>query len=516
MATTTFTEAPVGAWAEPDYDVFPSERLEWEICSLSSQLAATTCRLLLAIAAYDRRQGWAQWECRSMAHWLCWKASMGAGTAREHVRVARALEDLPVLRAEFAAGRLSYSQVRAITRVATGPIESELVRLAQQMPANRLEKLVGTYRSVRAASLTSARAQHDKRGMTTWTDADGTGVIVLRLPAEDAALVVRAVEAEADAEYRRRHRQPEHGRLAQSCEPEPDEPVAARRADALVALVQRGGREAPTAGASAADRSMVIVHVTAEVLAGEDPEGLCHLEDGPAVAAETARRQACDGAVLTATVDPAGSPLDIGRRSRAIPPALRRALLIRDGGCRFPGCGSTVGTQGHHISHWAHGGPTKLDNLVTLCRFHHHRLHEGGYSVDTHTQPWTFRRPYGTAIDPSPPPPADPLDLPEDCRNVDPGACTPQWYGERVDYSWIIEGFQVAEGLLDFTKPAAPPAAPDGPNAAPLPPPDSDELFDWAGGDDNLVRYGYGEHAVTARVDDRYDESWAGDRYDRR
>ncbi len=472
--TLSTQQPPPGT--ETDYDTFPSERLEWEICSLSSQLAATSCRLLLAIAAYDRREGWTQWGCRSMAHWLCWKTSMGAGTAREHVRVARALEALPVVRAEFSVGRLSYSQVRAITRVATQPIEADLVRFAQQMPANRLEKLVATYQRVRSASPASAEQQHQRREMTSSTEDDGSQVVVLRLPAEDAALVLRAVDTEADAEYRHRHRHQASGPLPHPDEPEHDEPVAARRADALV---ERGSRPEPAAGASAADRSMVVVHVSATALAEDDPEGLCHLEDGPAISTETARRQACDGAVVTATVGADGSPLDIGRRSRAIPPALRRALLMRDGGCRFPGCGATVGTQGHHIRHWAAGGPTSLDNLVTMCRFHHHRMHEGGYSIDTSSEQRTFLRPDGSAIDPAPPALPPSTDLPDACRDVEACACTPRWYGERVDASWIIEGFQVAEGLIDFSAPA------------PFPPP-SDDQPDWAGGDDRLVHYRYG------------------------
>ena len=112
----------------------------------------------------------------------------------------------------------------------------------------------------------------------------------------------------------------------------------------------------------------------------EHAPGRSHLSDGTRVFAETSRRLCCDAAVVQATRGPEGEVLDVGRRTRTIPPALRRALEIRDGGCRFPGCGLRFG-EGHHIVHWADGGETKLSNLVLLCRFHHRAVHEEGFTV---------------------------------------------------------------------------------------------------------------------------------------
>ena len=105
------------------------------------------------------------------------------------------------------------------------------------------------------------------------------------------------------------------------------------------------------------------------------------LEDGTHVSAETLRRVACDGGVVAAVVDEQGGVLDVGRRTRAIPTAIRRALWIRDEGCRFPGCSNKRFVHGHHIEHWLHGGRTSLDNLVMLCSFHHRLIHEGGFSI---------------------------------------------------------------------------------------------------------------------------------------
>ena len=113
----------------------PLERVEAQICELAGHLAAATCRFLVLLADFDARRGWASWEMGSCAQWLSWKCQMSSGTAREHVRVARALRDLPVIRARFAAGRLSYAKVRALTRIATPATESGLAELAEEAPA---------------------------------------------------------------------------------------------------------------------------------------------------------------------------------------------------------------------------------------------------------------------------------------------------------------------------------------------------------------------------------------------
>jgi hypothetical protein len=136
---------------------------------------------------------------------------------------------------------------------------------------------------------------------------------------------------------------------------------------------------APLSG-TRAERYQVFLHVDPGTLQAEGEIGRSHLEDGTRVSAETSRRLSCDAAVVQVTTDGDGSVLDVGRRTRTIPPALRRALQVRDGGCRFPGCGLRF-TEGHHLVHWADGGETTLDNLVLLCRFHHRRVHEDGFEV---------------------------------------------------------------------------------------------------------------------------------------
>ena len=155
--------------------------------------------------------------------------------------------------------------------------------------------------------------------------------------------------------------------------------LSAQRADALGVVAEsflKHGLETLSGG----ERHQIVVHVDAETLK-HSSAGRCELEDGPALPAESARRIACDASVVSLIENERGEPLNIGRKTRAISPALRRALNSRDRGCRFPGCTHQRFIDGHHIKHWAHGGCTNLANLVSLCRFHHRLVHEGAVVV---------------------------------------------------------------------------------------------------------------------------------------
>jgi hypothetical protein len=150
---------------------------------------------------------------------------------------------------------------------------------------------------------------------------------------------------------------------------------------------------------SGGERLQIVVHVDAQTLK-HDHAGRCELDQGPALAAETARRLACDASLIRIIENERGEPLNVGRRTRTIPPAIRRALNARDKGCRFPGCSFTRYVDGHHIHHWAHGGETKLSNLVTLCRFHHRQVHEGRVIVESmDVGAFRFIRPDGRSFD---------------------------------------------------------------------------------------------------------------------
>src|SRR5262245_27594098 len=153
-----------------------------------------------------------------------------------------------------------------------------------------------------------------------------------------------------------------------------------QQADALALMAETALHRGIDPG-SACERYQVVVHIDAPVLANPEAPGQSVLEDGVHVSAETSQRLACDATRVVMRHDADGRVTEIGARTRTIPPALRRALQPRDKGCRFPGCGLPFG-QGHHIKHWAHGGPTKLSNLAILCGRHHRAVHEEGFQVE--------------------------------------------------------------------------------------------------------------------------------------
>jgi hypothetical protein len=230
--------------------------------------------------------------------------------------------------------------------------------VAHHGTAHHVERLVAQYR--RAKKLEDAEFAmdlHDKREVTYHYDHDGCLMMKVRMPADQGELIVKVLEMAMD------------GTAETSEEPEP---IAARRADALSDIAETYMNNSENSG-STADRYQVVVHV------GARPVGARLAGDIPHVAAVTSRRIACDCSTTTITEDENAEPLSIGRRSRSIPPPMRRALKARDGDCRFPGCTNHKFVDGHHIIHWADGGETSLDNLVLLCRHHHHLVHEGGF-----------------------------------------------------------------------------------------------------------------------------------------
>jgi 5-methylcytosine-specific restriction endonuclease McrA len=219
-----------------------------------------------------------------------------------------------------------------------------------------------------------------------------------------------------------------------------------QQADALGLLAETALHHGIDPGAPG-ERYQVVVHVDASVLADADAPGQSVLDDGAHVSAETSQRLACDASRVVMRHDPDGRILEVGARTRTIPPALRRALQHRDRGCRFPGCGLRFG-QGHHIRHWAHGGPTTLSNLTMLCRRHHRAVHEEGYQVERQSDgELRFRRPDGRPLPESPAPsavPSDPVGMlrarhDERGLAVDARTAMPDWLGERLDVGWAMD-----------------------------------------------------------------------------
>jgi hypothetical protein len=400
--------------AAPMSDPLPLAQLESEITELAGHLNAASHRWLVLVAEFDRREGWADGGfTRSCAQWLAWKCGIDRGAAREKLRVARALEGLPAIGAAMAQGRLSYSKVRALSRVATAATEQTLLGIALHGTADHVERVVrGLRRAQEAAELSREARQHAARSATVRWEDDGSLLLQVRLGAEAGAVVLRALQAaERAAEgapagegvsAETREGCGEGTAATETLEPaDPDEPAdtldtpAQRRADALLRLAE-GWLAHGGGGLAGGERHAIVVHVDAAVLgagagAGAAPHGgrdpapaapRCELEHGPAIAAETARRLACDASVVTLAEDARGRPLDVGRSTRTVPAALGRALRARDDArCRYPGCTHRHALDAHHIRHWADGGATRLSNLVLLCRTHHRQVHEGGTRV---------------------------------------------------------------------------------------------------------------------------------------
>jgi hypothetical protein len=369
------TAVSAGPSLAPHDERVDTERLADEIAELAAHIHAATYRLLELLAEFDRREGWGN-GFRSCAHWLSWRTGIALGAAREKVRVARALTELPRISQAMREGALSYSKVRALTRVATPASEADLLDFAAHGTTAHVERLVRAWRQVdRNEAAEFDRARHETRSLTVYPDEDGSWVVRGRLAPEVGALLRKALEAAAAELSAKADDGPAMG-VAESGG-STRVPVEAslvetpthrqRMADAIGLLAERA--LASRATTRRAERYRVVVHTGPLGVLGGGPDDI-H------VSAETFRRLSCDGTAVEMRHDDGGAVLDVGRRARTVPPAMRRALEFRDGGCRFPGC-AVRHTDAHHIRHWADRGETSLENLVLLCRRHHRAVHEG-------------------------------------------------------------------------------------------------------------------------------------------
>jgi len=372
------------------------ESLGERIAEQAAHLDAALHRLLTDLRTFDRGGGWHTQGARSCAHWLSWRVGWGLGAAREHLRVADRLADLPLLDDALRRGEVSYGKLRAITRVATPANEAALLEIARHSSGHQLETVCRKYRSVlRHDADPDPEGDRQRRWIARRDTADGMVRIEAVLHPEEAALVWAALDHRAQQQCRESHRVSAETVSAETSSAHPARTRAPfDRADALVQIAQaylRGDRP---------DRSPIelVVSVPVEtlrrrpgstdaVMATEvpDPCDVACLADGTCVSAEAARRLSCDCGVVEIVSGEHGAPLSVGRKRRTIPGSMKRALLQRDRTCRFPGCGNRLYLEAHHIVHWADGGDTSLRNMAACCAFHHRFVHEcasrseGGY-----------------------------------------------------------------------------------------------------------------------------------------
>jgi hypothetical protein len=438
---------PQGIAPPPHARLGALEELGERIAELAAQISAATYELLVMLRDFDERGGWNS-GFHSCAHWLVWRVGLDLGAAREKMRVARALAALPQLSEAMRCGEISYSKVRALTRIATPDNECDLLSFARAGTAAHVERLVRGMRRVdRIAAGDDEQRRHAARYLRAYTDEDGMVVVTGRLAPEAGAALLRALDAGVEKLYGPRRGQPSGGGAPEPAD-EPMDEVSAeqRRADAL-GLVAESALAAGLDPGSRGDRYQVVVHVDAEVLAPEGEGGSSWLADGCGVSAETSRRLACDSALVVMRHAADGRVLDVGRRTRAISPGLRRALEHRDGGCRFPGCGRKL-CDAHHVEHWGDGGETSLSNVLLLCRRHHRAMHEEGFSMELAPNGEArFYRPDGRPLPEAPalpvvagePVPALVSRLASHGVAVEAGETLPSWWGGPVDYAWEID-----------------------------------------------------------------------------
>ncbi|MDA8301703.1 MAG: DUF222 domain-containing protein [Actinomycetota bacterium] len=564
------------------------QELEDEICAHGARLAAGECHLVMLVAEMDRRGTWYGPGLKSMAHWLNWRLGTSLHAAREQVRVGRALRSLPVLRAAFASGELSYSKARALSRVATPATEEAFVYMARYTTASQLELIVRSYRKADPDEGKEAMERYRyRRWFRSRTDEDGMVLISARLAPEDAAVVLAAVEAAREAAWRAgrpggegaetaagtrgedegtpahpagikstgsafEHEGADQGSGPEASgdvpagtpagagaagatslggpagelrprEPQPGEPqpgtgtgpghvpagtpeegrpaepasvfdftgwdrrpvgwdddlgespgwgdeeagatpsastLAAGEAyeerelamaDALVMACEQYLARGPDREGRAGPPVTVVVHVDEEVLKDPSAEGCARAEGVGAITSHTAQRLACSSA-MERIVFRANGSVEPGGRTGPVTEKLRRAVLARDGGCRYPGCTERSYVDVHHVVFRSQGGPTVASNLCSLCRWHHRLVHEGGYRLEmSPAGEVTVRGPDGWEV-PASPAPARPADLDlasgQEQGGLHVGPGTLDYSGESFDLGLTIDVLLQAAGKL--------------------------------------------------------------------
>ena len=502
--------------------------------------------LLTDLRAFDQAGGWYRQGFQTCASWLSWRVGWTLGTAREHVRVASKLADLSHIDEALRQGEISYSKVRAMTRVATPANELTLLEEARYTTGQQLEVICRKYALVqRHDQESNERDDSERRYVTRRDSPDGMVRIVAALHPEEAAMVWTALERVMKAGCRgraavastpssnhgashlpaessgaagskgatrsddsvdsahftandhqsgvpaessgaagsngatrsddsarvtdndRQSRVPAEtsgGRSSSHSETQSARVPRFTRADALIVMAEeviRGtrpnrspvelvvtvaaehlhlaaGAVSPTAGAN-------LLESAGDQGRDSDPSIVACFADGTAVSMTVARRLACDAGIAPMVEGPDGAPLALGRKTRAIPASMKRALLRRDGGCRFPGCSNRLCVEGHHVKHWADGGETEIENLLSLCSHHHRFVHEYGFAVEwIGTTEVRFIDPDGRTVVPVPEP-ARPARLGWETirrRNtvlgITPETAACGWDGARIDLAACI------------------------------------------------------------------------------
>jgi hypothetical protein len=321
-------------------------------------IAVASSEILSAITEFDHKDLFHVYGATSMSAWLAARYHLTKASAVEWVRIGRALRSLPCIDTVYREGKLSWDQLRPLTKFATSETDEHW---AKEAPSWRAVELWGESRRYEQVRREESEDTHRSRYHGMQWNEDRTELSYWgRYGAEQGQAYERAVSERSQTVV---------------VADDPYDPAGARQADAVFELVtENSGEPAP---------ANLVVHADASVLTGEERKTgpwLAETEEGTRLCSESIRRLACDGRIEW-VLQSEGRTVGIGRRGRTVPGSVMRALKFRDRGCRFLGCERQRWLKAHHIVHWARGGPTDLDNLVLLCHAHHRLVHEGGWRI---------------------------------------------------------------------------------------------------------------------------------------
>jgi hypothetical protein len=430
-----------------------------EIATFAARIDVAEHALITRLRLFDAHEAWGRAGFKSCAEWLSWRVGISIKAAREKVRVARALGTLAKVDALFGRGDLSYSKVRAITRVATLESEQDFIDVAMYATASQLDRLARAYQRVRDAERGPMELPRNHRRFVRRSETlDGMVRMEIQLPPEEAELVWSAMMSAMDREPAAGQGAGQEAPAEASARPannpaidpaNDNQQLEDRRADAVVDVARAYLQHRPRTLGSGYE--MVVITTKDQLERGHDGVG-GWLPSGTPVPLQMARMLASGGARVDVVMGKDGELLDVGRRTRQIPSAIGRALWLRDGGCRAPGCGRRRHLHAHHIHGWASGGETKLSNLVLVCTSHHRMLHEGKLAAEVRDQQIIFRNPSGRVIPGVAPSVASGHDLEELERHlraaevhVDADTNFSNWDGSKVALAEMLDWMFVAE-----------------------------------------------------------------------
>ncbi len=370
--------------------------LEDDLAELLRAADLVHAESLRRIAEVDRRHSFARDGHLSITAWLAHRFRIAPAVAHRDVLTARALGHMPATARAYAASEIGRSQVHALVQVRTPhpdafrDAEPLLVDAARTLGVADLGRALAHWRALvdtRAPERDDGQ-RFERRNLHVSPTLDGMVRVDGDLDPECGETLLAALRAVIDPGTRG-----EHDRRS----------PAQRRADAL-GEVCRGWLDHADRPSVAGERPHVTVTIDLQTLETRRG-GVAELATSGVVAGETARRLACDASISRVITRGRSEPLDVGRRTSVVSPALRRALAVRDRGCAFPGCDRPPSwTDAHHVRHWAHGGETALRNLVLLCRPHHRSIHSGGFGLSVGEARPAFTRPDGTPLEDRAPP----------------------------------------------------------------------------------------------------------------